>query len=73
MSLVLYGSAFSTFTWSVRLALAEKGVDYELRPAALREEAYAASRYLIDELKARVPVWKRERYADGSEWIANRS
>lgn len=42
MSLVLYGSAFSTFTWSVRLALAEKGVDYELRPAALREEAYAA-------------------------------
>lgn len=41
--------------------------------AAHREEAYAASRYLIDELKARVPVWKRERYADGSEWIANRS
>lgn len=41
--------------------------------AAHREEAYAASRTLIDELKARVPVWKRERYADGSDWIANRS
>ena len=38
-----------------------------------RDEAYQASRYLIDELKARVPVWKRERYADGSDWIANRS
>lgn len=38
-----------------------------------RADAYEASRYTIDELKARVPVWKRERYADGSDWIANRS
>lgn len=38
-----------------------------------RAEAYEASRYTIDELKARVPVWKRETYADGTEWIANRS
>ncbi len=41
--------------------------------SAHRDEAYQASRYLIDELKERVPVWKRERYADGSDWIANRS
>jgi molybdopterin synthase catalytic subunit len=35
-----------------------------------REEAYQASRYLIEELKARVPVWKREHYAEGdSGWI----
>jgi molybdopterin synthase catalytic subunit len=38
-----------------------------------RAEAYETSRFLIDQLKARVPVWKRERYADGSDWIANRS
>ncbi len=42
MSLVLHGSSFSTFTWSARLALAEKGVAYELRPANLREEGYTS-------------------------------
>ncbi len=35
-----------------------------------RDAAYLASRWLIDEIKARVPIWKRERYADGSEsWV----
>jgi molybdopterin synthase catalytic subunit len=35
-----------------------------------RDAAYAASRYIIDELKARVPIWKKEHYA-GTEpaWI----
>lgn len=37
-----------------------------------RDEAYAASRYVIDELKRRAPIWKRETYADGTAWIANR-
>jgi molybdopterin synthase catalytic subunit len=37
-----------------------------------RDEAYAASRYAIDSLKARVPIWKKERYEDGEAWIANR-
>lgn len=41
MSIILRGSPFSTFTWSARLALAEKGVAYELVAANLREEAYA--------------------------------
>ena len=41
--------------------------------AAHRVAAYEASRYAIEELKARVPVWKRETYADGTAWIANRS
>lgn len=36
-----------------------------------RDAAYAASRYAIDELKARVPIWKKERYADGADWRAN--
>lgn len=35
-----------------------------------REEAFAACRYVIEELKRRVPIWKRERYADGTEaWV----
>ncbi|MCA9567580.1 MAG: molybdenum cofactor biosynthesis protein MoaE [Myxococcales bacterium] len=36
-----------------------------------RAAAYEASRYAIDELKVRVPVWKKEVYADGSAWKAN--
>lgn len=40
--------------------------------AAHRAEAYEASRYAIDALKARLPVWKKERYEDGEAWIANR-
>lgn len=35
-----------------------------------RDGAYAASRYIIEELKKRVPIWKREGYLDGeSEWL----
>jgi molybdopterin synthase catalytic subunit len=33
--------------------------------SAHREAAFAACRYVIEEVKRRVPVWKRERYADG--------
>jgi molybdopterin synthase catalytic subunit len=35
-----------------------------------RAPAYEASRYVIEELKRRVPVWKREHYADGTrDWV----
>ena len=35
-----------------------------------RAQAYDASRYVIEELKRRVPIWKREEYADGTrEWV----
>ena len=34
-----------------------------------REEAFAACRAGIDEIKARVPVWKREWGPDGSVWV----
>ncbi len=34
-----------------------------------REEAFAACRYAIEELKARAPIWKAERFADGSVWL----
>lgn len=35
-----------------------------------RAEAFAAARTLMDDLKQRLPVWKREGYADGArEWV----
>jgi molybdopterin synthase catalytic subunit len=34
-----------------------------------REEAFAAGRYIIDELKARVPIWKKEHWPGGAEWV----
>ncbi len=33
-----------------------------------RSAAYEANRYVIEELKQRLPIWKRERFADGTEW-----
>ena len=37
---------------------------------ARRAAAMDAQRFLIEEIKKRVPVWKREHYADGSrEWV----
>jgi molybdopterin synthase catalytic subunit len=37
---------------------------------AHRDAAYQASRYVIEQLKQRVPIWKREHYSDGTrEWI----
>src|SRR5947207_7393593 len=34
-----------------------------------RGEAFEAARYIIEELKKRLPIWKREHYVDGrSEW-----
>jgi len=35
-----------------------------------RGEAYEASRYILEELKQRLPIWKREHYLDGeSHWV----
>jgi molybdopterin converting factor subunit 1 len=34
-----------------------------------RAEAFAACRAMIDRLKERVPIWKKETGTDGSEWI----
>jgi molybdopterin synthase catalytic subunit len=34
-----------------------------------RPEAFAACRWLIDELKKEVPIWKNEFYEDGSSWL----
>jgi len=35
-----------------------------------RGDAFRACRYVIDEIKQRLPIWKKEHYTDGtSEWI----
>ncbi|NBE99748.1 molybdenum cofactor biosynthesis protein MoaE [Nonomuraea sp. KC401] len=35
-----------------------------------RDEAFKASRRLIDDLKAHVPIWKHQSFADGeAEWV----
>jgi molybdopterin synthase catalytic subunit len=45
---------------SVRIAVA----------APHRAACYEASRFIIEELKVRVPIWKHEVYADGStRWV----
>lgn len=36
-----------------------------------RGEAFEACRYVIEQLKTRVPIWKREHYRDGDpDWVA---
>jgi molybdopterin synthase catalytic subunit len=34
-----------------------------------RGEAFEVCRYAIDTLKSTVPIWKKEIYADGEEWV----
>ena len=38
--------------------------------AAHRDEAFRACRYIIDEIKQRLPIWKKEHYVGGdSGWV----
>ncbi len=38
--------------------------------SAHRDEAFNACRYIIDQVKVRLPIWKKEHYADGnSGWV----
>ncbi len=34
-----------------------------------RQDAFEAGRYLIDELKARAPIWKKEHWPGGAQWV----
>lgn len=36
--------------------------------ASHRPEAFEAARFLIDELKRRAPIWKKEHWPGGAEW-----
>jgi molybdopterin synthase catalytic subunit len=64
--------------WRVRVALRHRVGTLAVGDAAVavaaaaahRDEAFAACRYVIEEVKRRVPVWKREYYADGTVvWV----
>lgn len=37
--------------------------------SAHRANAFPAARYVIDELKARAPIWKKEHWSGGAEWV----
>jgi len=34
-----------------------------------RVDAFPAARYVIDELKGRAPIWKKEHWPEGAEWV----
>ncbi len=64
--------------WPVSVALEHRVGTVALGDAAVvvvvagdhREEAFAACRFVLEEVKRRVPIWKHERYADGTEaWV----
>lgn len=64
--------------WRVRATLSHRLGHLEVGEVAVaiavaghhRDEAFAACRHLIEELKRRVPIWKREAYTDGTEaWV----
>ena len=38
--------------------------------AVHRDAAFEAGRFLIDELKIRAPIWKKEHWPGGGEWVA---
>ena len=62
--------------WDVRAAVTHRHGVVPIGEAAVvivtasmhRAEAYEASRFLIEAIKERLPIWKRERFVDGSEW-----
>ena len=64
----------------VRVAVEHRYGDLSIGDVALacavssahRAEAFAACAALVDEVKARTPIWKRQEFADGSdEWTAS--
>jgi molybdopterin synthase catalytic subunit len=67
--------------WAVKLAATHRIGALSIGDVAVaivaagahRGEAFDACRYVIEEVKQRVPIWKRERYADGTEaWVEPR-
>ena len=64
--------------WQVAVALRHRIGRLEIGDTAVavvaasahRDEAFVACRHVIEELKRRVPIWKREVFADGTvEWV----
>lgn len=65
--------------WSARVAIVHRTGTVAIgEPSVViavgtphRAACYEASRFAIDALKERVPIWKKEIYADGHAWKAN--
>jgi len=63
--------------WGVRAAIVQRVGHLEVGEASVaiavaaphRREAFEAARYAIDRLKEIVPIWKKEFYEGGEEWI----
>ncbi len=62
-----------------RLAVVHRHGDLEIGDVSVavaistphRAEAFEGARYVMEELKRRLPVWKHEHYTDGrSDWVA---
>lgn len=62
--------------WNVAIAIVHRHGPVPIGEAAVaivtgaahRAEAYEANRFAIEAIKERLPIWKSERFADGSEW-----
>jgi molybdopterin synthase catalytic subunit len=37
-----------------------------------RRESFAACQFIIDTLKEKAPIWKKEHFQDGEEWVSAR-
>jgi molybdopterin synthase catalytic subunit len=64
--------------WPVRVALEHRVGVLQIGDSAVaiaaagahRDEAFGACRFVIEEVKRRVPIWKKEFYQDGTvEWV----
>lgn len=64
--------------WDVTVAVRHRIGSLEIGDAAVavavasghRDEAFVACRYVIEEVKRRVPIWKKEYFADGTvDWV----
>lgn len=65
-------------TWSIRrLAMVHRIGRMEIGDSSIfiavssdhRDEAFRACRFVIDTLKTRVPIWKKEYYLEGEVWV----
>ena len=69
----------ATTRYSIQSAIVEHRIgDLDVGEASIavvvahphRGAAMDALRYIVDETKARAPIWKREKYSDGTrEWV----
>jgi molybdopterin synthase catalytic subunit len=73
----------STSRYSIHSAIVEHRIgDLDVGEASIavvvthphRAAAMDALRYIVDETKTRAPIWKREKYSDGTrEWVGSGS